>query len=333
MKRYQYIIMVGMVFGGMSLWTNWGYGAEMTFPPILLSAGDNAPNAPFVPYKPQGKNAWDFWFALSGDTYHAFYLEYPDEKTQPDQAQRHSRQWIGHAESKDLIHWTECPTALREEDKGIATGSVIFHEGKWFMLTSHQGFSLAESDDLRKWRWSKENPVYHGEPLEADWQGKRVKFKMLADPYLYPEKRDGYWYATVNSHIEGSPQGERGAQVLVRSKDLRHWEGWKVIAWPKLFERMETAQIWEHNGRWYLYSGVVIENAHEKRQPNVIYMASRFEGPYEAQPWLPGVDNWYIGKRVVTREGKEVFLAGQNYRSLSRPVSIEYAADGRVLFK
>ena len=312
----------------------------MAISSLILSANDpvnNNKNAPFVPYKPQGKNAWDFWFAKTDKMYHAFYLEYGDEKAQPDQSQRHSRQWVGHAESKDLIHWTECPTALREEGQGIATGSVIHHKGKWFMLTTHRGFSVAESDDLRTWRWSEGNPVYNGEVLEADWLGKPLKFRMLADPYLYPEQRDGFWYATVNSHIEGAAKGERGAQVLVRSKDLKHWEGWKVIAWPRLFERMETAQLWEHAGRWYLYFGAVIENDHETRQPNLIYIASRFEGPYEAQSWseikLPGVDNWYIGKRVVTRDGHDVFLAGQNYCSLSRPVQMHYADDGRVIFE
>ncbi|MBI4978601.1 MAG: hypothetical protein HZC28_14065 [Spirochaetes bacterium] len=315
----------------------WKYipaAAEMSVMPFYMQRGAVNTLA-IVPYRSPGNNLWDFWFARNDNTYHAFYLEYPDSKSLPDQSQRHGRQWVGHATSADLVHWQEQPTALFETGKGIATGSVVRHEGKWYMLVTHKGFSLAESDDLRTWLWTDGNPVYRNEVLSGDWQGAKVSFRLLADPYIYPEQRDGFWYAAVNAHIQGAKEGERGAQVLIRSRDLRAWEGYKVCAWDRNYERMETSQIWEHAGRWYMYFGAVYQPARKNASVNLIYMAKSFDGPYEAQPWsemkLPV--KGYIGKRIVAPDGNDVFLMGQTYNALSKPISMKYGVDGMIDFE
>jgi beta-fructofuranosidase len=281
-------------------------------------------------FRPKGHNAWDFWFAKSGDTFHAFYLEYPDKEAQPDQSRRHGGQWVGHAVSKDLVHWEERPTALKEAPaRGIATGSCVRDGERWAMLVTYQGFTVAESDDLEHWRW-KAKAQFPSE-LRADWKGERLSFRMLADPFVYPDKIDGWWYAAINSQISGAPKEQSGAQVLMRSKDLLQWETHKIICYPKLFERIETAQFWPKNGKWYLHFG----GAGGKGGSHV-YIADRFDGPYEERPWsqitLPGIGYFYLGKRVVAPDGADVFLAGQSYAGLSLPIRMTYLPDGAIVF-
>lgn len=277
-------------------------------------------------FRPEGRNAWDFWFAKSGDTYHAFYLEYPDKVAQPDQTRRHGGQWVGHAVSRDLRTWEERPTALKEAPaRGIATGSCVRDGDRWYMLATYRGFTLAESDDLDRWQWKA--PARFPARLSADWKGEPLEFRLLADPFIHPDKIDGWWYAAINSQIQGVPKAVSGAQVLMRSKNLLDWETHKIVCYPGRFERIETAQFWEANGRWYLhFGGSGGKGSH-------IYMADRFDGPYEAQPWsemrLPGI-SFYLGKRVVAPDGSDVFLAGQDYAGLSLPFRMTYAADGAI---
>ncbi|MBI5802305.1 MAG: hypothetical protein HZA92_16465 [Verrucomicrobia bacterium] len=298
-----------------------------------LWAGDDS-RAPLQPvFQPKGKNVWDFWFIRQDDLYHAFYLEYPDKEVQPDQSQRHSRQWVGHAVSKDLLHWDERATALSEApQRGIATGNCVRDGDKWFMLLTYQGFTLAESNDLDHWKWKgkAEFPAR----MEADWLGKPLAFRPGADPYIYPEKIGGWWYATFNSGIAGAPANKAGAQVMMRSRDLVKWEPHKVLAYPERFERTETAQFWEHSGRWYLQFGGVAGD----KQPldTYIYIAERFDGPYKEESWsrvkLPGIRHFYLGKRLVAVNGGDVFVVCQNFAALSQPFRMTYGVDGAVSF-
>lgn len=303
-------------------------------PSTCPAAETSTPPAPPA-FQPKGLNAWDFWFTQDAGQWHAFYLEYPDPAALADQSQRHTRQWIGHAVSTDLVHWSEHATALQEPGQGIATGSVVRHLGRWYMLVTHRGFSLAESDDLEHWRWHEPRPAHFG-PLKADWQGVALSFRLLADPYLYPEQIDGWWYAAINAHIVDAPAGQRGALALVRSRDLIEWEAHRIIAYPGRFERLETPQFWRHADRWYLhFGGVVDDGIVRKRNLNLIYSAAKFDGPYTAQPWseiqLPGVARWYLGKRLELPSG-DVFLAGYDYKGLSRPFRLTYEIDGAPHF-
>jgi len=295
---------------------------------VLRAFGAAAPLAPA--YQPKDKNAWDFWFTKNADTYHAFYLEYPDEKTLPDQSQRHGRQWVGHAVSKDLVHWEERPVALKEAPaRGIATGSCVRDGDHWAMLVTYQGFAVAESGDLDHWSW-KGQAQFPAE-LRAEWKGETLAFRLSADPYVYPERIDGWWYAAFNSQIVGAPKETAGAQALLRSKDLLQWEAHRIVCYPKLFERIETAQFWTQNGKWYLHFGGAGGPGGSH-----VYMADRFDGPYEPQPWspmkLPGIDYFYLGKRVVAPDGSDVFLAGQNYAGVSLPFPMKYESDGTIVF-
>jgi len=49
---------------------------------------------------------------------------------------------------------------------------------------------------------------------------RHLGFRLLADPYVYPEKIDGGWYAAINSQITNALKNKSGVMTLMRSMDL-----------------------------------------------------------------------------------------------------------------
>ncbi|PJB62732.1 MAG: hypothetical protein CO096_24460, partial [Armatimonadetes bacterium CG_4_9_14_3_um_filter_66_14] len=188
---------------------------SMTCLPMLLAVALNGGTAVTAEltdqpplYHPPGMWCWDFWFAKQSDAYHAFYLEAPFCLGDPQRM--HGNQHVGHATSPDLIHWTnQGPAAVpilgTWNDLSIATGSVVAHGGKWWMLYTGRGskvsgLGLAVSDDLMAWRKVGDGPVVLlGKPFPGEWEGKPLQWVGLADPYLYPEPVDGWYYLVLNS--------------------------------------------------------------------------------------------------------------------------------------
>lgn len=307
------------------------------------------------PYEPAGMWAWDFWFAKSEGVYHAFYLQSP--KCVGDRAKRFEYQHVGHASSRDLLHWTDhgpVVIALRDtwNDFSIATGSVAFYNGKWWMLfTGHgrvPGIGLAQSDDLMQWHRVGDGPVVPlGKSFEGTWKGERLTWRGVADPYVYPEPVDGWYYLVLNSQVEGVPVEVSGCLTTMRSQDMVNWEPHGVVAYPGNIERLETPQIWRHGGTWYLYFGAAHDHeiperwtqeapegaVKHGRRINCVWKAECFEGPFEppaGQWWyeLPDGQWGYIYKFLEDPDGREVMLTALNAERLSFPYPVSYGPDG-----
>ena len=283
-------------------------------------------------YQPQGQYSWDYWFARNGDTCHAYYLQYP---INADQSKRHSQQTVGHAISPDLISWIEKPTALAAvagtwNDVGIATGSVVFKDDRWWMVFSGNsstkgGIGLAYSTDLYTWiKYGNKPIIPGGTTYTANWKGQSLTCKPLADPYIYPEKIGDWYFLVINSQVINTQEGQRGCVLMLKSTDLITWQAHAIVSYPGTFERMETTQIWQANGRWYLYFGGVTSSSHK----NFVYMADTFDGPYQPQSWseifLPDGKRYYIAKIQKAANGHDVYLAGLEYRAVSVPFTVIY---------
>ena len=318
----------------------------------MALAGDNDPGL----FHPPGMRAWDNWFAKEGNVYHAFYLEQASCAKEPL-----DRSHVGHASSTDLIHWTNHGPVLVAEkntwnDRHIATGSAVKHDGKWWMVftgygTKTNGVGIAVSDDLMTWKKVGNGPVAPlGEHFDAVWEGKPLKWFGIADPYIYPEPVDSWFYMIINAGVVDAPIGLRGCIASMRSRDLKTWEPVGILSWPQWFERMETPQLWQRDGRWYLYFG----GAHDAglppekfvkeaealtsrkvpaRQPfrgNYVFMSDRFEGPYvpSSKCWLDM--RGYIIKVIPGPDGKDVLIITQD-RKISRPYPVTYAPGGSLV--
>jgi beta-fructofuranosidase len=319
---------------------------------LLPAAAEPGPQDEPERYQPPGMWAWDFWFAESEGTYHAFYLEAP--QCLPDPALMHGHQHIGHATSTDLRHWTNLGPALVPvhgtwNDWNLATGSVVRHDGRWWMLftgggTAAHGLGLAVSDDLMRWSKVGDGPVMATDrTYEAPWGEGTLTVRLLADPYVYPEAADGWYIAVVNAQEEGGDEGRRGCLVAMRSRDLLAWEPWRVLAYPRWFERMETPQLFHREGGWYLYFGAhgdLQSEAMRAEAPaeavecaNFVFRADSIEGPFEPRgKWwlaLPEGGWFYIAKVLRAPDGSDALLATLDQR-LSPPYAVRYAADGSL---
>lgn len=298
---------------------------------------------------------WDNWFARDGDTWHVFYLQAP---LCVERSEWVGYSNVGHATSKDLVHWTNhgpvlAPIAGSWNDIGIATGSVVKHDGKWWMVFTGRGsriggVGLAVSDDLMTWTKVGDGPVVpFDRQFDGTWKGEPVKWHAIADPYLYESPVDGWYYMILNSGIVGADIRVRGCLTSMRSRDLKTWEPHAVLSWPQWWERMETPQLWQREGRWYLYFGgahdhglpekfltetPAIAREHETRG-NFVFTAGDMDGPFEpAGDWclrVPGDRFGYIAKVIPGFDGGDVLFLSIG-KKLSRPYPLSYAADGSL---
>lgn len=317
-----------------------------------------------APYAPPGMWVWDNWFAHDGQQWHAFYLQLPkavgpERRYKDNDFYKH----VGHAVSKDLLHWQDLGPALGAlsgtwNDRHIATGSVIQHEGKWWMLftgrgTKGDGLGLALSDDLVTWK-TEPQPLFPlcgtfdqptDGPFKSTWQGQPKRWIGISDPYIYPEKIDGWFYLILCGRVLGVPIEKSGCLGLARSRDLRQWEEAGIIAWPGYFERMETPQLWKHDSKWYLsFGGVLNEPWLKQAQPalppavqgrrthqNYHYLLDHFAGPADDSRLfhITAPKSSFIMKVLTAEPGKDVAIFTTS-STISIPYRVEYGADGAV---
>ena len=151
--------------------------------------------------------------------YHLFYQHNPYA---PESRQKH---WA-HVVSDDLLHWEPLPLALAPEpggyDKdGCFSGCMVVHQGVPTIIYTGvmpEVQCLATSaGDLREWRKHPGNPVLAQRPPSL----KTLTFR---DPYAW-QGAEGWWYLLLGSGLEG----EGGACLLYRSRDLQAWEYLNVL--------------------------------------------------------------------------------------------------------
>jgi Glycosyl hydrolases family 32 N-terminal domain len=292
-------------------------------------------------FQPEGMWIWDNWFVQEGARWHAFYLELP-------KAVGLERRWtgndfykhVGHAISEDLVTWHDAGPALVAlsgtwNDRHIATGSIIKHDSRWWMFFTGRGqkgdgVGLAVSDDLMTWK-TEPQPLFpligggateSSAGFESPWEGQTQRWAGISDPFIYPGPVDGWFYLALCARVLGAPIEQSGCVALVRSRDLRAWESAGIVAWPHCFERMETPQFWQREGRWYLsFGGVLNKPWVEKNQDhlpapargktshrNYCYAMSDFRQPIRSEQMhyvdIPSAN--YIMKVLTDADGRDL---------------------------
>lgn len=321
-------------------------------------------------FNPPGMWTWDNWFVKQGDTWHAFYLQLPhsvgvERRWKNNDPYKH----VGHATSTDLLNWQDqgpALTALSDtwNDRHIATGSIIQHNNQWWMFFTGRGYKgdaigLALSSDLKRWI-TQPDPLFpltdtfgdgkNIQAFQAEWQGKTYSWVGISDPYILPELHDGYYYMILCSRIVGEPIATSGCLTMVRSKDLKTWENAGILAWPGCFERMETPQLWQADGKWHLYFGGVINAVIDtsiasaempssilgkKSHQNYVYSSDEFGSPRnnEQLHYISTPPGHFIMKVLPVGDSKDVaiFSVKEGEDSLiSRPYDVTYSVDGGI---
>lgn len=301
-------------------------------------------------YTLDGVRLNDSWYAKDGNTYHAFFLEYP---ANGDPEGMWSRQTVGHMSSEDLLNWEYHGTVLRPEkdiwnDKGIATGSVVKLNGEWYMLYTGNaengkgGLAVAKSPDLYTWERVGNGPhIPTGVSYPIAYNGETVGCIPLADPYIYPELIDGKFYIFINSHFEGRPENKHGMTAVFTTEDFVTFIPHKVAVLENC-ERMETVCVWKHGEKFYMYAGLVHHLYDEngkfsQRNTNHIYTADSIDGPYTHRgelvfPKEEAVDGKrpYIAKVLTAPDGREIMTANVIPNGAVGPYAITYRNDGNI---
>ena len=308
------------------------------------------------------KWVWDFWFARRDSEWHIFYLQAP--RALGNSALRHHHASIGHAVSLDCRQWHVVDDAVQPgppgswDDLATWTGSVIEHEGRWYMLYTGiskveqgviQRIGLATSDDLVHWSKHEANPVLEADPrwyelLDLD----RWRDQSWRDPYLFRLPEDDYFHVLITARSPSGPSDGAGVVAHARSHDFVNWEVLSPITEPGEFAQIEVPQlIVDSEGCRILFSCHAEDHSNERvgrigvrsLGGTFVLSAKNFDGPYTAadQPVAAStaaLGVLYSGKVIDRGIGGLEFMAfgGDNeidfVGELTDPLPIESTSDG-----
>jgi beta-fructofuranosidase len=305
---------------------------------------------------------WDFWLARDGPDYHLFFLQAPNSL--PDPELRHTHVSIGHAVSQDLRIWQTLPDAIRPGEAGAWddyttwTGSVIHHEGLWFLFYTGgrraerglvQRIGLATSADLVHWQKHAGGPLLLADPRWYEQLDTgRWPDQAWRDPYLFCHPQSGEFQALITARVDHGPIDGRGVIAHATSDDLLHWQVRPPLTEPGEFGHMEVPQWTAIGGRYYLLfcAQAGVQSARRRGRPGVrpvtgtyYLLADEPLGPFRAATDAPlagdEAGSTYAGKLVQGPAGEWLFLTSLQYDArgtfrgtLADPVPVEIDEGG-----
>jgi len=249
------------------------------------------------------KWVWDFWLARQDEVWHIFYLQAP--RALGDPALRHHNASIGHAISHDCREWKVLEDAILPgpsgswDDLATWTGSVIKHDGRWYMLYTGichadrglvQRIGLAVSEDLVHWSKHDSNPVLEADPRWYELLDlERWRDQSWRDPYVFFNPDDGAFHVLVTARSNVGPSDGAGVIAHARSIDLVHWEVLPPITEPGEFAQVEVTQLVMKEDRCIIVFSCHAEDHSSSRTRRLgtvgrggtfVLSAKQFEGPY-----------------------------------------------------
>lgn len=311
-------------------------------------------------YHPRDMAIWDPWFVVRGEEVHLFHQQgriVPGSDRDPVEADS-----IGHAVSRDLIHWEERPSVLRPdpayplEDLWAWTGCAVAHEDRFYMYytmraSAEEGLcerlGVALSEDCDHWTRYAGNPLIV--PDERWYLGRgnaprpgRIDCRDLSVAY---DEASGYWYGFFATRVPHGEMPETSVIGAARSRDLLSWEQLPPAFAPGTYGTVEVPEVFPLDGRWYLTC--LTGHTHGNRPPlsdphfisgTMYAVADRPEGPYRE---LPGDNVLYGGGAPCPHSCRSVLFAGERYvisaqdvgggrHTLSPPMIARALPDGRL---
>ncbi len=187
-------------------------------------------------YRPAGISMWDTWYLVQGDTAHMFHLQ---NLAQDSTRAKEDANWLGHAVSQDLIHWTEQPMALgpdktsTDDDLQPWTGCMAADGQRYYFYFTMRGsatkgqsqrIGLALSDDLEQWTRYADNPVIVPDKrFYISYENPLPKQTVdCRDLIVIPDPEQPGWIGIFAARIPGTEQAETSVMAAARSKDLIH---------------------------------------------------------------------------------------------------------------
>jgi beta-fructofuranosidase len=306
---------------------------------------------------------WDAWFAVDGDTVHAFFLHAPRSLGNPDLRHGHAR--VGHAVSRDLRSWEYLGLALPEprpgdiDERSTWTGSVIRDRGQWLMGFTGisldpadngrwvQRISLATSPDLHA--WTRTDVVVRADPRWYETVSGEGREEHWRDPWLFVDD-DDVLHMLVTAKARRGRLDHRGVIGHAWSHDRRTFEVGPPLSAPGEVRQLEVPQLVRlGEGRWNVLASLrSTDHAdHRRARPGFVPETGTLAlegtsalGPFTVTPGpcLLGdpADRWYAA-RLVEFRGQRWLLAwldqdadGRFVGELGDPIPVEQGPDGRL---
>jgi beta-fructofuranosidase len=295
-------------------------------------------------YAPEDMWLWDPWFIKEGDTYHMFHLQSPKME---DSEQRHNHATIGHATSKDLIHWETLsnPLSLGEEgewdDMAHWTGSVIKKGDLYYLFYTGRGtqrsfysqhIGYATSKDLITWKKHPKNPIStSGKHYCSTEDGEAHNFDGIPawrDPFVREEPNTAQYFMAIAGRAKKDAVNRlNGCVALETSPDLETWTDHPPIFSPHTFDQIEVPQIWYHRDQYYLFfaskglhcytSSELHGRYHPVNENGIVYLSEEIY-PIQIIEQIQGDMYRALGSYHTTQDES---FAGK----LSKPLTLELA--------
>ena len=224
---------------------------------------------------------------------------------------------VVHAVSDDGLSWRELPDALHTGDPGAPDDDEIYSlnvaAGPDGYVMLYTGLARAEdglvqrtcratSPDLTRWTKDPANPVAEADGRWYDVGPKPTGRVSWRDPK--PVRVGGEWLAPLCAHENDGPLLRRGCVGLLASPDLVRWETRPPLFAPRAAWDMETPQLFQVDGRWYLTAAISEDRGQR------YWTAPGPTGPFArpADGGLLGTPEHYAA-RVVEWRGRTLHLA------------------------
>ena len=307
---------------------------------------------------------WDCWLADDGEEYHLFFLKASRALRDPDR--RHGRAAVGHAVSRDLVHWQEVGDALVHsdgpafDDRAIWTGSVLRGpDGRWRMFYTGidraggaraQRIGCAVSDDLHTWTRVSHDPLVEPGPAYERLDGPTAA-QAWRDPWVFADPEGDGWHMLVTARAAGPGDGADdgagdgpGVVGHATSPDLLAWTVRPPLSAPAGFAHLEVLQLaWIEGRGVLLFSCLTPELGPDRRaagQVGGIWAVNVYSptGPYDVgSAYLLHDESLYVGRLVQRRTGDWVLLAFRNVTpdggfvgEITDPLPVRWGEDGRL---
>ncbi|MBX3011206.1 MAG: family 43 glycosylhydrolase [Caldilineaceae bacterium] len=207
-------------------------------------------------YHHPGEYVTDFCLVQRDGCYHLFHIR-GERWTWPV---GYKELDLGHATSTDLRTWTPHAPVLPAgplgawDECGNWAPDIIEVDGLYYCYytgsdtNNNQAIGLATSTDLFHWEKHSQNPVVVPGPWSDQQIGRDVAGR---DAMVFADQpRQRYLLYYTATMADG-----RACLALAQSTDLIHWEdrGPTYIEEDRSYNRLESAYLVEHDGRYYLF--------------------------------------------------------------------------------
>lgn len=278
-------------------------------------------------WKPEGANVHlgDCMPYAHDGTFHLFYLF--DRRGHKSKWGLGAHQWA-HAASEDLVHWTEYPIAIGIDDEkegSICTGSVIFHEGRYY---AYYAVRMCDGSPAQLTAAVSEDGIHFVKSHRVFALQLPYDAASARDPKVIRDDAGLFHMFVTTSLLQGGES--RGCLAHLVSEDLADWKAVDPLVVLDISDQPECSDYFRLGAYYYLvYSNFGTARYFFSEQPF---------GPWRAPEENVVAEQAYrVPKAAEWKDGRILFAGfyvdpDVDYGGTVRFYEARGRADGRLEF-